>query len=193
MILPLYGALARPHLEYWVQLWAPQSKEDLDILDRIQQRATKMTNKLEPISYKKRLGQLGLLSLKKKRARGNLAMCLHTRREAAKRMEPGSFQRRPLTEQEAMGPTWNTGGSLCMSENTFSMRVTEYWHNSSRCIVQSSSLWKSKSHLDMIWGNWLWVTLLERGSWTRWPPEIFYDLTHCVILWTYTTTSVPIL
>lgn len=64
-----------------------------------------MTNKLEPISYKKRLGQLGLLSLKKKRARGNLAMCLHTRREAAKRMEPGSFQQCPLTEQEAMGPT----------------------------------------------------------------------------------------
>ena len=71
-ILILYKSLVRPHLEYCVQAWRPYLQKDINLLESVQRRATRMIANFSNLAYDERLFRLNLTTLETRRLRGDL-------------------------------------------------------------------------------------------------------------------------
>ena len=67
VILPLCSVLVRCHLKYCIQMWSPQHRRDVDLLESVQRRATKMIQGMKHLPCKVRLRELKMFSLEKRR------------------------------------------------------------------------------------------------------------------------------
>src|SRR6218665_2657411 len=72
VVLRLCKSLVMPHLVCCVQGWSPYLRQDIDSLEQIQRRATRMRRGLGKLAYEERLMRCGLTNLEKRRTRGDL-------------------------------------------------------------------------------------------------------------------------
>ena len=55
----LYVDLVTPHLDYDVSVWNPFLQKDLDIMEKVQNKATRMSLEMKGLSSYNRLSLLG--------------------------------------------------------------------------------------------------------------------------------------
>ncbi|KAK4815748.1 hypothetical protein QYF61_006786 [Mycteria americana] len=139
MILALYSALVRPHLQYCVQVWSPQHRKDMDLLERVQRRATKMIRELEHLSCEERL-RVGVFHPGEEKALGRPIATFQYLKGASKKDRNKLFSRACCDRTRGNGFKLKEGRfRLDIRKEFFTMRVMKHWNKLPREVVDAPS------------------------------------------------------
>ena len=150
IILKLYKTLVRPHLEYCIQAWNPHLRQDIELLEKVQHRATKMIKGYQRLSYEERLIKCGLTTLEKRRVRGDLIETykLITGKEAISRERFFKLVGNRRTRGHDLKLYKERVGKL--QSHFFSARIVDIWNNLDEECVRATSVNEFKAKLGKL-------------------------------------------
>ena len=148
MVLQLYKSLVRPHLEYCVQAWRPHLQKDIDLLEKVQRRATKLVPNLRYKTYEERLKYLNLTTLETRRLRGDLIEVFKILKGIDDIDYHNFFTLCNTSTRGHSMKLFKHGSRLDCRKYTFSSRIVNVWNALDQEIIACDSTNAFKNRLD---------------------------------------------
>ena len=155
VILPLYKALVRSHLEFASSVWCPYKVKYIEKIEGVQRRATKLVPGLKELTYEERLRALKLPTLVYRRHRGDMIEVYKLVHEIYDATAEPIIQFWNST-YELRGNTLKLYPQMCHSEkrrNFFTLRAVKAWNELPEEVVQAPSVDSFKNRLDALWST----------------------------------------
>lgn len=150
----LYRAYVCPHLKFCVQAWCPYLAKDIDILEKVQRRATKLVTSIAKLTYEQRLQQLKLYSLYYRRQRGDLIETYKILNGIDKVEARHFFQERDSTATRGhTRKLFKQRTRLLVRQNYFSVRAVDQWNRLPQHVVDAKTVTQFKARLDKHWNS----------------------------------------
>ena len=147
----LYSTYVRPNLEYCVQAWAPYYQKDIDTLEKVQRRATKLVKNIRHLSYEERLKKLQLYSLVRRKKRGDLIEVFKILNKLEDTDEEIFFERSSTMSLRGHSlKLFKSFSKKLCRKNFFSQRVINDWNSLPQHVIDSNSLNVFKNRLDLV-------------------------------------------
>ena len=148
-ITKFYKALVRPKLEYCVQAWRPYLRKDIDKIERVQRRATKLIAECRNLPYEDRLKYTGLTTLEARRDRGDMIEVFKLMKGITKVDSNKLFH--VNSNSRTRGHSYKLDKSrprLDIRKNYFSHRIVNKWNTLPTYVIESDSVNAFKNRYD---------------------------------------------
>ena len=152
----LYKSFVRPHLEYAGSVWSPKLRKLINLIERVQRRATRLVDGYSHLPYQDRLKKLDLPSLEFRRLMSDMVEVYKHIHVYDPLTIPNKLIRKTRPSRKhnyELQPNFAADGHRGPQTKSLYYRCITIWNSLPREVVNANSVKAFKDSLKKAWAN----------------------------------------